>query len=66
MKAERFQLIDTKNDRVISSGVSYSRLFHISYNLTQILMEEYLENHPDDFCDEEFNELIYRYKLVSL
>lgn len=66
MKAERFQLIDTKEHRVISSGVTYSRLFHIMYNLTTILMDDYLEDHPDDFCDEEFDELIYRYKLVSL
>lgn len=66
MKAEKFQLIDTENNRVISSGVTYSRLFNIMYNLTTILMDDYLENHPDDFCDEEFDKLIYRYKLVSL
>lgn len=66
MKAEHFQLIDTKEHRVISSGVTYSRLYDLLERMLMTLMDDYLENHPDDFCDEEFDELIYRYKLVSL
>lgn len=60
---ERFTLIDTKNDRVISSGHSHNRLFHISYNLTQALMEEYIDAHIDDFNQVEFDAIIFRYQI---